>query len=518
MANYGLGLGAFTQGFAGGLGLGQKWQDTQRRNDQQKAIEGVNTEVKSAFDADVAAGKTTPDKYTDYWIQNALPKLTQTYIQNGNVEQAAALQKWGESDAARRGTAAFGRILTAGSFEDAGKAFTELATTKGYLPNGYVLAGSEAVPGANGQQGYKFTWRSPDGKSYSQQFGSIDELKTAAAGALNPEAMAKMHLDRANWAAEDQRRLGLYRSQKEIDAQPGLQPPPDGFRWNADRSGYEAIPGGPADVGYQGAKAQATQAPPAGFTRRPDGGGYIPVPGGPADPGYISAKTKAETEAKSGPQNNPYATGAYTEGQGKAATFADRMAQAHEIINQNENINSGWSGAAGAAVSSALGGRAPAVANAVSSEARQKVEQAQRNFINSVLRRESGAVISSDEFANARQQYFPQPGDTPEVIAQKRQNRESSIQGLFREAGPSYKPPKGWEDPTKPPQPTAKGQGAQTGGGTPTSSAPVMGAPKTTQAAPNDALAQAKAAIARGAPRDAVMKRLQQMGVDTAGI
>lgn len=482
MANYGLGLGAFTQGFAGGLGLGQRWQDTQRRNDQQKAIEGVNTEVKSAFDADVAAGKTTPDKYTDYWTQNALPKLTQTYIQNGNVEQAAALQKWGESDAARRGTAAFGRVLTAGSFEDAGKAFTELATTKGYLPAGYVLAGSEAVPGANGQQGYKFTWRAPDGKSYSQQFGSIDELKTAAAGALNPEAMAKMHLERANWAAEDQRRLGLYRSQKEIDAQPGLQPASPGFRKTA--TGEEPIPGGPASPGYRGSVAQA------------------------------------ETEAKKGPQLNPYANGSYTEGQGKAATFADRMAQSHDIINQNENINSGWAGAAGAAVSSALGGRAPAVANAVSSEARQKVEQAQRNFINSVLRRESGAVISDSEFANARQQYFPQPGDTPEVIAQKRQNRESSIQGLFREAGPSYKPPKGWEDPTKAPQPTAAGQGAQPGAATPTSSAPTptQGAPKAAQAAPNDALAQAKAAIARGAPRDAVMKRLQQMGVDTAGI
>lgn len=482
MASLGIGLGSFARGFAGGIGLGQQWKEAERRDKAQQAVDAVNTDTKAAFDADVAAGKTTPDKYTDYWTQNALPKLTQTYVQNGNVEQAAALQKWGESDAARRGTAAFGRILTAGNFEDAGKAFTDLATTKGYLPAGYVLAGSEAVPGANGQQGYKFTWRAPDGKSYSQQFSSMDELKARAAGALNPEAVAQQHVAMGTWAAEDRRQLGLYQGKKEIDAQPGLQPPPDGFRWKADRSGYE------------------------------------PISGGPADPRYIGGKVQAETDAKKGPQLNPYANGSYTEGQGKAATFGDRMAQAHDIINQNEDINRGWAGAAGAAVSNALGGRAPAVANAISSEARQKVEQAQRNFINSVLRRESGAVISEPEFANARQQYFPQPGDTPEVIAQKRQNRESTIQGLFREAGPSYKPPKGWEDPTKPPQPTATGQGSQPGAGTPTSSAPTQGAPKAAQAAPNDALTQAKAAIARGAPRDAVMKRLQQMGVDTAGI
>lgn len=480
MASLGIGLGSFARGFAGGIGLGQQWKEAERRDKAQQAVDAVNTDTKAAFDADVAAGKTTPDKYTEYWTANALPKLTQTYVQNGNVEHAAALQKWGESDAAKRGTAAFGRILTAGNFEDAGRAFTDLATTKGYLPAGYVLAGSEAVAGPNGQQGYKFTWRAPDGKTYSQQFNSMDELKTTAAGALNPEAVAQQHVAMGTWAAEDKRQLGLYQGKKEIDAQPGLQPASPGFRKTAT--------------------------------------GEEPIPGGPASPSYLGAKTQAETDAKKGAQQNPYANGSFTEGQGKAATFADRMAQAHEIINQNENINSGWSGAAGAAVSSALGGRAPAVANAVSSEARQKVEQAQRNFINSVLRRESGAVISSDEFANARQQYFPQPGDTPEVIAQKRQNRESSIQGLFREAGPSYKPPKGWEDPTKPPQPTTTGQGAQPGTGTPTSSAPSQGAPKTAQVAPNDALAQAKAAIARGAPRDAVLKRLQQLGVDTAGI
>lgn len=60
----------------------------------------------------------------------------------------------------------------------------------------------------------------------------------------------------------------------------------------------------------------------------------------------------------------------------------------------------------------------------------QKFDQAKRNFINAQLRRESGAVISDAEFANAEQQYFPVPGDGPEVIAQKRQNRIDAIEGL----------------------------------------------------------------------------------------
>jgi hypothetical protein len=65
-------------------------------------------------------------------------------------------------------------------------------------------------------------------------------------------------------------------------------------------------------------------------------------------------------------------------------------------------------------------------------------EQAERNFVNSLLRPESGAAISESEFANARQQYFPRPGDTPEVIAQKRANRQQVIENFKAGAGTAY--------------------------------------------------------------------------------
>lgn len=66
----------------------------------------------------------------------------------------------------------------------------------------------------------------------------------------------------------------------------------------------------------------------------------------------------------------------------------------------------------------------------------QKLEQAQRNFINAVLRRESGAAISGSEFDSANLQYFPQRGDSPEVLEQKRQNRLDALASLEAEAGP----------------------------------------------------------------------------------
>jgi hypothetical protein len=80
-----------------------------------------------------------------------------------------------------------------------------------------------------------------------------------------------------------------------------------------------------------------------------------------------------------------------------------------------------------------IGGVAGYVGNLALSKEGQQAEQAQRDFVNAVLRRESGAVISPQEFANAQKQYFPQPGDSKEVLAQKRRNRTIAIEGLMAE-------------------------------------------------------------------------------------
>lgn len=87
-----------------------------------------------------------------------------------------------------------------------------------------------------------------------------------------------------------------------------------------------------------------------------------------------------------------------------------------------------------------VGGALGAGANALmASPQQQQVEQAQRDFINAVLRRESGAAISSGEFANAAQQYFDQPGDAGPVKAQKRASRERVIQGMLAAVPPNQR-------------------------------------------------------------------------------
>lgn len=104
--------------------------------------------------------------------------------------------------------------------------------------------------------------------------------------------------------------------------------------------------------------------------------------------------------------------------------YADRTKSANEQISQ---LGGKFTGLA-----SKLGGILP---NVFKSSDRQQYEQAQRNFVNSVLRRESGAAISQSEFDSASKQYFPQPGDSPNTVAQKTANRNMVINNLYQQAG-----------------------------------------------------------------------------------
>lgn len=126
-----------------------------------------------------------------------------------------------------------------------------------------------------------------------------------------------------------------------------------------------------------------------------------------------------------------------TEFQGKSAAFGLRAAEADKTlvsltgqyrpaaINSKNTVGKTW----------LVGGALEAGTNLALTDSDQRAEQAQRDFINAVLRQESGAAIADSEFDNARRQYFPQPGDGEAVIKQKARNRQLAIQGLQNNAG-----------------------------------------------------------------------------------
>lgn len=120
-----------------------------------------------------------------------------------------------------------------------------------------------------------------------------------------------------------------------------------------------------------------------------------------------------------------------TEVQGKAAMYGTRAAQSDKVLKALEDKVS----QTGMAIASAIPG-----GNFLMSSDQRRVDQAQRDFVNAVLRQESGAAIAQSEFDNAKKQYFPQPGDDKATIEQKRANRKLAVQGFARMAGPKGAP------------------------------------------------------------------------------
>lgn len=137
-----------------------------------------------------------------------------------------------------------------------------------------------------------------------------------------------------------------------------------------------------------------------------------------------------------GAASNPYAYGKQNENQSKDSGYANRMFRAEGVLRDPK-----VEGAAVDMWQNTLGKLPGVAANYATSPDYQKFDQAKRDFVNAVLRRESGAAISQSEFDNATKQYFPQPGDSKERIAEKRRNRQDAIAGVAGGGGQNYRPP-----------------------------------------------------------------------------
>lgn len=116
------------------------------------------------------------------------------------------------------------------------------------------------------------------------------------------------------------------------------------------------------------------------------------------------------------------------ESQGNSLMYGKRMQTANKILENLESTNGTWD---------IKGGDVLARINPKGgSEDFKKYEQAKRNFINAILRKESGAAIGQDEFESADKQYFPQIGDTEAVIKQKAANRRQVTSTMLSNVGP----------------------------------------------------------------------------------
>jgi len=114
--------------------------------------------------------------------------------------------------------------------------------------------------------------------------------------------------------------------------------------------------------------------------------------------------------------------GKMTEANSKDMVYATRAAGALPTIDQmGDSLTS---------LGETVGGNAPVVGNYMKSPEFQQAEQAGKEFLQAILRKDTGAAITKQEVDEYGSVYLPRPGDSPEVLAQKKVSRQRALRAL----------------------------------------------------------------------------------------
>jgi hypothetical protein len=140
-------------------------------------------------------------------------------------------------------------------------------------------------------------------------------------------------------------------------------------------------------------------------------------------------------------QLNPYTSRGkpMTESQGKDGAFATRMFLAEEVLQSDPSIIKAGMDSHNKGVAAVAGTVPFGIGRAFMDDKYKQFEGAADNFVNAVLRRESGAVIRDDEFTRTYKDYIPQPNDSEIVLRQKAERRAAITKDFAMAAGRGYR-------------------------------------------------------------------------------
>ncbi len=191
-------------------------------------------------------------------------------------------------------------------------------------------------------------------------------------------------------------------------------------RWASERRLDPAKLSGSQIAAAKQARARAEQAP---SQAQPKDERIVQIQGPNGAPIWVR-----ESDAVNKPAAQ--AARAVTGAERQVISFFNRAKEASETVAPLEDAI-GKKGLAGQT-------RLQIAPNWLQSPENQSYRQAQRAFTEARLRKESGAAIPPAEYENDAKTYFAQPGDTPEILKQKRKGRETVLDGLAFAAGKAY--------------------------------------------------------------------------------
>jgi len=297
-----------------------------------------------------------------------------------------------------------------------------------YLAKAFLNANQAAqVPFTNLPQGYEMDTRIAENKLNLENQKRTKELENQL---LNDPRVKANPILRAAVFANPAKALEILNKPKPTSELKAFSPQDDLYRSNPDGT-EELVKKGIAKVDNTGLyPAKAIELANGDFA-------FLPTPKGMRQ-GYTAIGTDGKPYTG---DTTPKGKG-LTDAQSKAFMFGNRMetsnATFESLFDENgepiyspmflaskRNLEKAW------IVGDTIGGGM----NYFASEADQAASQSMRDFINAVLRNESGAAIAEHEFTNAQAQYFPEVGDNAAVIKQKAENRKVAVATMKAAAG-----------------------------------------------------------------------------------
>jgi hypothetical protein len=125
-------------------------------------------------------------------------------------------------------------------------------------------------------------------------------------------------------------------------------------------------------------------------------------------------------QRKAGASSQNVNVGNLTEGQGASANFYTRGKAANDNLAPMEQALTSYAGNAAAQLPDAIG-------NLMKSPEYQMAERNGREFLAVILRKDTGAAVTKEEWEFYAPMYLPQPGNPPEVLKAKREARERAL-------------------------------------------------------------------------------------------
>jgi hypothetical protein len=137
-----------------------------------------------------AAGKNV-GSLMDYYTNVAVPKIVQSYLDNGQTDKAIQYQNFMDTQQAQTGMkhwATAAHAAARGDTQGFIKSMTAAYNTPGYADDGVQSLGGEEIKDAAGNTtGIRMRFKGDDGKEYSQDFNGMEDVYKAGISMLSPE-------------------------------------------------------------------------------------------------------------------------------------------------------------------------------------------------------------------------------------------------------------------------------------------------------------------------------------------